>query len=95
MKSGVRKLIFSSPIAILYGFRILPIFDMYLYILSSVRKEHTISPPVYKYLFLSFSSLILSKSVFPSNTGLLKAPEYAVIIQDLLLSKNISKGFTQ
>ena len=68
---------------------------MYLYILSLVRNEHTISPPIYKYLFLLFSSLILSKSVFPSKTALLKAPDNAVLKQDSLLTKKISKDFAQ
>ena len=44
---------------------------------------------------LSISSLILSKIVFPSNTGLSKAPDIAVNKQDSLLPKKIFKGFTQ
>ena len=68
---------------------------MYLYILSLVRIEHTITPPLHKYLCLTFSSLILSKNVFPSKTELSEAAENAVIIQDSLLPKDISKSFTQ
>ena len=52
------------------------------------------SPPIYKYLFLSHSSPILSKIVFPLNTDLLKAPENEVISQDSLLPKNVSAGLT-
>ena len=55
------KKTFLSPYTILYGVRLLPILETYLYILPSVRKEHTMSPPIHKYLFFTHSSLILSK----------------------------------
>ena len=87
--------IFSLPIAILYGVRLFPIFDMCLKLLSVVRKEHIITPLLYKYLCSSFSSFVLSKILFPSITDLSKAPYINPISHASLLPQNVSKGFTQ
>ena len=46
-------------------------------------------------LCLSFSSLNLSKIVFPSNTDLSKAPDINVISQTSLLPKFVLKSITQ
>ena len=86
---------FSSPIAILYGVRLFPIIEMFLYILSLVRNEHLISAPIHTYLCLPFVSPILSKIVFPSYIDLSKAPHIVVISHTSLLPKYVLKGITQ
>ena len=80
---------FSSPIAILYGVILIPIFEIYSNILSLVRKEHIISPPKYKYLCLPHSSPILSNLAFESITNLSKALDINVLSHISLLPKKI------
>ena len=57
-------------------------------------KEYILSPPIYTYLFLLFSSLILSKVVFRLNTALSKAPSLDKKLHTSRLPKKISKDFT-
>ena len=50
--------------------------------------------PIYTYLCLPYSSLILSEIVFPSKTDSSKAPHINVISHTSVLSKNVFKGST-